>query len=68
MPSLALGQLRGTVLFGGVYDGNAVVRHDGAFTNAALQLFIASVLWAYTGERGRTSTAMRDVDDQSRHR
>ena len=61
VPSLALDQLRGTVLFGGVYDGNAVVRHDGAFTNAALQLFIASVLWAYTGERGRTSTAMREM-------
>ncbi|HEY1738719.1 MAG TPA: alpha/beta hydrolase, partial [Acidimicrobiia bacterium] len=61
VPSLSSAQLCGTVLFGGVYDGNAVVRHDGAFANAALQLFIGNVLWAYTGEKGRASTAMRQM-------
>jgi acetyl esterase/lipase len=53
--------LRGCVLFGGVYDANAVARHDSAVPNAALQVFINSVLWAYTGERARDSLPLREM-------
>jgi acetyl esterase/lipase len=53
--------VRGCVLFGGLYDAKAEARYDSAVLNAALQLFIKSVLWAYTGERDRDCAVLREM-------
>jgi acetyl esterase len=61
IPSLRPDQLRGVILFCGVYDANSTARHDQPLPDAVLQLFVASVLWAYTGSRDRNSATLRQM-------
>ncbi len=60
-PWLRPDQLRGTVLFGGVYDAGAVLRADGIWQSARQRVFVEAVLWAYTGARRRRSSALRQM-------
>jgi acetyl esterase/lipase len=60
-PKLRPDQLRGVILFCGVYDVAGVARHPRAVQNALLQLFTRSVLWAYTGSRERDSAMSRQM-------
>jgi acetyl esterase len=60
-PSLEADQLRGVILFCGVYDVAAEARHPRAVPNAALRVFSRSVLWAYTGSRQRDSEISRQM-------
>ena len=60
-PSLDPDQLRGAILFCGVYDAAGVARHPRAVPNAALRVFSRSVLWAYTGTRERDSAMLRQM-------
>ena len=60
-PALRPDQLRGTVLFCGVYDAAGIARHERAVPNTALRVFTRSVLWAYTGSRGRDSATLREM-------
>ena len=61
IPSLRPDQLRGVILFCGVYDANSTARHHQPVPDAVLQLFVASVLWAYTGSRDRNSATLRQM-------
>jgi acetyl esterase/lipase len=60
-PSLRPDQLRGTILFCGVYDAAGIARHSRAVSNTALRVFTRSVLWAYTGSRERDSATLRQM-------
>lgn len=59
-PSLRPDQLRGTILFCGVYDAAGVAQHPRV-SNTALRVFTRSVLWAYTGSRERDSATLRQM-------
>ena len=59
--SLLPDQLRGVILFCGVYDVAAEARHPRAVPNAAFRVFARSVLWAYTGSRERDSAMSRQL-------
>lgn len=61
VPSLRPDQLRGAILFCGVYDIAGVARHPRVVPNTALRVFTRSVLWAYTGSRERDSATLREM-------
>ncbi len=62
-PSLQPQQLRGVVLFCGIFDMDAFMEHDdvpgvGGLTNLLLNWGDDTVIWAYTGERGGEASAI----------
>ena len=61
VPSLPPDELRGVILFCGAYDVGGVARYPRALPDAALRLFVRTVLWAYTGTRDRYSATLRQM-------
>lgn len=65
-PALKPAQLRGVILYCGIYDMDAFTQHDeipGAdtFLTRLLSWGVNTVVWAYTGERGGKPSAMNQM-------
>jgi acetyl esterase len=59
-PALAPGQLRGVVLYCGIYDMTAFLAHAN-FGTGILGWGTRTVVWAYTGSRGSDSAAAQQM-------